>query len=138
MLVEHHDYTRFYRELEPFLSDAIPFNGTLYRACDPTYANTRDLLTGEGSRRTGGRWNPPDRFATVYLAHTLEGAIAEAFAVAAYYGFEPSSRLPLTLVAIDVSLRQILDFTDPRLRKAIGVTLSEIFNCDWKNQNRGG
>lgn len=53
------------------------FRGTLYRVSDPTYANTRDLLTGEGSRKYGGRWNKPGSLAVVYLAQSIEGAIAE-------------------------------------------------------------
>jgi len=43
--------------------------GVVYRWSEPTYATKEDLLTGEGSRRFGGRWNPRS-FATVYAAFT--------------------------------------------------------------------
>src|SRR5207249_5682069 len=118
MLAPHPDYQLFKSKLQRHLPDAISFKGTLYRACEPIYANTRDLLTGEGSRKAGGRWNPPGAFAITYLAQTLEGALAESLGTGALFGFDPSTRLPLTLVAIDASLNAILDFSSTRIRRA--------------------
>jgi RES domain-containing protein len=120
------------------LPTAAPFRGILYRACDPTYANTRDLLTGEGSRKYGGRWNAPGRFAMVYLAQSFEGAVAETLGLAGRYGFNPAARLPLTLVAVDAVLETVLDFTDPRVRKMVGVTLTAMNACEWKRENVAG
>src|SRR5258707_9510197 len=112
MMVQYPDYNAFLTQLRRLLTTAIPFTGILYRACEPAYANTRGLLTGEGSQKSGGRWNAPDTFATIYLAQSLEGAIAESLGTGAHFGFDPSSRLPLTLVAVDASLHSILDLTN--------------------------
>lgn len=116
----------------------MPLRGTAYRACDPAYANTRDLLTGEGARRCGGRWNPPLSFPVVYLAQSIEGAIAESLGVAARYGFDPAARLPLTIVAVDVMLERVLNLTDPHVCEALGVTLTMMSGCDWRRENHHG
>src|ERR1700733_12546350 len=88
----HPDHKIHFTALQRVLTHAIGFRGTLYRACDPTYANARDLLTGEGSQKVGGRWNGPKTFAIVYLAQTVEGAIAESLGLPGVFGFDPAAR----------------------------------------------
>jgi RES domain-containing protein len=132
------DYKRIQKTLKRAMPLAIPFQGTLYRVCDPLYANTRDLLTGEGSRQYGGRWNAPGSFAVLYLSQSMEGAIAETVGLGGYYGFDPVARLPLTFVAMDATLQRVVDFTDPRVRKIIAVTLSGMRTCNWRHENTAG
>jgi RES domain-containing protein len=132
---DHPAYTQARAMLQRLMPAASGFHGVLYRACDPIYANINDLLTGEGSRTYGGRWNRPGEIATVYLAHSVEGAIGESLGLPSHYGFDPANRLPLTLVAIDVKLEIVVDFTDAGLRKSLGVTLAAILECDWRNEN---
>jgi RES domain-containing protein len=134
----HPNYKAIHEAVRRVLPNATPFRGILYRACDPTYANTRDLLTGDGSRKYGGRWNAPGGFAVVYLAQTFEGAVAETLGVAGRYGFDPVARLPLTLVAVSAVLAAVLDFTDARVRKTVGVTLTAMNAYEWKRENRAG
>ncbi|MGD0140725.1 MAG: RES domain-containing protein [Tepidisphaeraceae bacterium] len=133
----HPAHTNIHAALQ-HLSPAAAFHGILYRACDPLYANSRDLLRGEGSRKLGGRWNAPGGAATVYLAQSIEGAIAESLGLSSHYGFDPAKRLPLTLVAVDVALEIVIDFTDAGLRKSLGVTLAAMTGCDWRNENAAG
>jgi RES domain-containing protein len=131
-----------YERIRGALLDALPmataFHGVLYRACDPIYANTRDLLRGEGSQKQGGRWNPPRGCATIYLATSVEGAMAETLGLPSHYGFDPAARLPLTVVAVDAALERVIDFTDSDLRKLLGVTLSAMTACDWRTENAAG
>ena len=68
---DHPDYSRLLTVIQRLAADASAFRGVLYRACTPVYANTRDLLSGEGARRIGGRWNPPNLFPMVYLSTSL-------------------------------------------------------------------
>lgn len=49
---------------------------TVYRSAGPEYANTADLVSGEGSRRYGGRWNPAG-VAAVYGSLTPQTAMEE-------------------------------------------------------------
>jgi len=134
----HPDYKKFLGVLQGALPAAASFHGTLYRACDPMYANTRDLLSGQGSRNDGGRWNARGSFATVYLAQSVDGALAETLGLAGYFGFDPLARLPLTLVAVEAHLGAVLDFTDARLRKLLGITLGALNKCDWRSENAAG
>jgi RES domain-containing protein len=134
----HPAYKSIHVVLQRELPAAIAFHGVLYRACDPIYANTRDLLTGEGSRTQGGRWNAPAAAATVYLAQSVEGAIAESLGLPSHYGFDPAKRLPLTLVAVDAMLEVVIDLTDADLRKSLGVTLAAMIGCDWRSENATG
>lgn len=133
---QHANYDRLRDAIREL--DAASFRGTLYRVSDPTYANTRDLLTGEGSRKFGGRWNALGSFPVVYLAQSIEGAIAETLGMAGHYGFNPAARLPLTLVAVEVILSAVLDLTDAQVRKRLGVTLSAMGQCDWRGENTAG
>jgi len=120
------------------LPRASHFRGTLFRACSPNYASTRDLLSGAGSAHFGGRWNHPRSFPTVYLADSVEGAIAETLGVAGTYGFRPERRLPLTLVAVKANLHGIIDLTDIHDRRHIDVTVSELMSCPWRRDNARG
>jgi len=138
IMIAHTSYKTFHAALQGVLPAANAFRGVLYRACDPIHANTRDLLTGEGRRRQGGRWNAPDGAATVYLAQNVEGAMAESLGLATHFGFDPASRLPLTLVAVDAALKVVIDLTDAALRKSLAVTLAAMTGCDWRNQNAAG
>jgi RES domain-containing protein len=134
----HPHYKTIHTALQRTLPSAIAFHGILYRACDPMYANTRDLLTGEGSQKYGGRWNAPAKAATIYLAQSIEGAIAESLGLPSHYGFDSAKRLPLTLIAIDAVLELVIDLTSADLRKSMGVTVAEMIGCDWRNENAAG
>ena len=134
----HRRYQDFLESLQRTAGTATPFRGTLVRACEPRYANTRDLLTGHGSQKYGGRWNAPGSFPTVYLAQSMDGAIAKSVGLSGYYGFDPASRLPLTLVAADAELDVVFDFNDARLRKVLAMTLTAMNMCDWRADNAAG
>ena len=134
----HPAYKSIHAALQSKLPTVSAFHGVLYRACDPLYANMRDLLTGEGSRIQGGRWNTPAVVATVYLAQSVEGAIAETLGLPSHYGFDPAKRLPLTLVAVDAMLEAVIDLTNADLRKSLDVTLVAVVGCDWRSENAAG
>src|SRR5437763_631733 len=87
---------------------AVRFEGVVYRSSTPKYATEDDLLTGDGSRRFGGRWNPIG-IAVVYAALTPETAMAETLAHNRYYGIPIEDAMPRTFVAIEVKLKSVLD-----------------------------
>ncbi len=134
-MIAYSGYADLFSAFSRLAANATGFDGVLYRACSPEYANTRDLLAGEGARRNGGRWNAPGSFPMVYLAQSVEGAIAETLGVAGQYGFDPAARLPMTLVAIDATLDRVLDLTDVRVRRTIGTTLTAMTRCAWRDEN---
>lgn len=79
------------------------------------------MLTGEGSRRNGGRWNPKG-IAVVYASFTPETAMAETLAHFRYYGFPIEDAMPRTFVAIATDLAAVLDLRDGGVRRRLQVS----------------
>src|SRR4051794_3303894 len=97
---------------------AGPFEGVVYRSSTPEYATEADLLTGEGSRRTGGRWNPKG-VAVVYASLTPETAMAETLAHNRYYGIPIEDAMPRTFLAIAAKMATVLDLRDGKVRQRL-------------------
>src|SRR5947199_8253710 len=88
---------------------ATDWNGIVYRAVSTEYANKRDLLSGEGTKRFRGRWTPPGCFATAHASLDVKTAVVESLGTQQRYGIAVDARLPLPLVAIDVSVQKLID-----------------------------
>jgi RES domain-containing protein len=71
------DYHRLILRLKAIKPTRLDITG--YRSATPQYAREPDLLTGEGSRLHGGRWNPPG-IAAVYASFAPETAMEEMLA----------------------------------------------------------
>ncbi len=81
---------------------------------------------GAGARTVGGRWNPPNSFATLYLALSVEAAAAELHRLAARAGREVDDFMPRHLLAFDVELNAILDLTDTEAALAVGLDSAQF------------
>ena len=81
----HPEYRDLARRVRRLQNVARPWCGIVYRSATPRYATTGEVLTGQGSRGTGGRWNPAG-LAAVYASLAPETALAEALAHFRYYG----------------------------------------------------
>jgi RES domain-containing protein len=103
---DHPDFDQLLRRIATLAAHFGALRAVVFRCSEPTYATKDDLLTGQGSRKHGGRWNPPSSFATVYAAFTDTTALAEAKANHIYYGLDPADVLPRTIVAVDIKARQ--------------------------------
>lgn len=110
----------------------ITFSGTICRAVGTKYANSSDLLTGEGAKKFGGRWNPPGLFGAVYGSLDPYAALAETVGSYGHYSIPFEQRLPLVLVAIRCELRLVLDLADGKVRSQLGVSLQRFLDCDWQ------
>ncbi len=133
---EHPDFDQLRRRITTLAVHAHSLREVVFRCSEPMYATEGDLLTGEGSRKHGGRWNPPRSFATVYAALSDVTALAEAKANHVYYGLDPADVLPRMIIAVDVNLAKILDLTDGTIRKNLGVSATRMRNDDWRKLNR--
>lgn len=126
------------RRLERTLGKAAAWKGTFYRATTIDYANRLDLMSGLGSRISGARWTPPDLFAAVYGCLEPEAAMSEALANYREFGIPLSQAMPLVFVAVTVETQAVLDFTDPAVQRALGVTTRRMVNTNWQRlQERG-
>jgi RES domain-containing protein len=134
----HPEFDQLHQRMTTLFTLAISFQKPVFRCTEPTYATQHDLLTGEGSRKNGGRWNPPACFSTVYTAFSDATALAESKANHLYYGLDPVDVLPRTIVAIDVKFSKALDLTAAAVRKTLGVSATRMRHDDWRASNRHG
>ena len=118
-------------------SAAVAFAGPVYRSSTPRYATETDLLTGEGSKRQGGRWNPIG-IAVVYASLTPETAMAETLAHNRYYGVAVEDAMPRTFVAIEAKLMAVVDFRIGSVRQRIQVSQDRILTVDWRKEVAAG
>jgi RES domain-containing protein len=113
------------------------FTATVYRSSTPKYATETDLLTGEGSKRFGGRWNPVG-VAVVYASLTPETAMAETLAHHRYYGLPIEDAMPRTFVAIKAQLMKIVDFRLGVNRQRLKLSLDRMHSIDWRKEIHAG
>jgi len=109
-----------------------PWKGIAYRSASPAYAGSRDLLSGEGVRRHGGRWNAAGAFPAVYASLTPETAIAEALGQFRYYGIPDADAMPRVLVALDASLAALADLTAGPARRILRVSRRRMRADSWR------
>lgn len=113
------------------------FEDIVYRSSSPKYASETDLLTGLGSKKEGGRWNPSG-IATVYASLTPQTAMQETLAHNKYYGIPVQDAMPRTFVAIKPRLRFILDLRIGSIRRRIRVSEERMLTTDWRFEARRG
>ena len=117
---------------------ALEWSGPVYRSASVRYANRDDFLTGSGAKGAGARWNAPGSFATIYTSLAPETATLEALAHHRYFHLPIEQALPRVLASAQVVLRHVLDLTNARIRKSLGVTVSELLEEDWRSANNNG
>ncbi|MGH7729125.1 MAG: RES family NAD+ phosphorylase [Vulcanimicrobiaceae bacterium] len=76
-----------------------------WRICKRAYANRRRVLSGEGAREIGGRWNRPG-LALVYASETSSLALLETLVHAGVHA------LPRSLVAVAITIPDDVSITD--------------------------
>lgn len=125
------------KRIANLITATIPFHREIYRSVAPKYATERDLLTGEGAKRFGGRWNPAG-VAAIYGSLTPQCALEETLAHARYYGLPINISMPRTFVAIEIHLSHILDLTDGNIRRSLRISEQKLLKCDWRAECAAG
>lgn len=108
---------------------ATDWSGTTHR-----YTTARrDPLSGAGARLNGGRWNPPDIFATVYLGTPLTATIGELERLASSQGSSADRMLsvPYLLHEIAVANLSVLDLRNTDAFDRLGLTEGDVSDEDW-------
>lgn len=136
MLKPNHAFEQFRRRIKASLFR--PWKGTIYRVTTLKYAGARTTLQGEGSYRSGGRWNPIRSFRAVYGSTEDLVALAESKANAEYANLPYPLREPRLLVAVDVELSRVIDLTGEKTLEVLGVSEDELRNEDWRKVQEQG
>ncbi len=101
--------------------DRLPrsaFAGRVFRHLGPG----QSVTSGEGARIRGGRWNPPDSFAVLYLGLTRGTVKAEFYRLADREEMPPENLLPRRLQEYRVELQSVLDLRDSDVRSMLGLS----------------
>jgi RES domain-containing protein len=112
-----------------------PWSGIFFRFQTVDFPAAKDVLSGQGARQRGGRWNQPG-ISTLYGSTTDNAALEESKANDRYYGMVTTS--PRLLVAVDAQLVGVLDLTSAAIRRTLGITLKELAAEDWRKLLQSG
>ncbi len=134
MYVEpHEDFERIAAGLEACLDRAVAWEGMVYRSAAPRYSGDGDIVTGLGSLRMGGRWNPPGTCRTVYGSLDPETAMKEALATFRYYGWALHGAMPRIFRALDIHLGQVVSLRHRHVRAHLSPWLKAALGEDWRS-----
>jgi RES domain-containing protein len=100
--------------------DGLPrarWSGEAFRHVAPQY----QPLSGDGARIHGGRWNPPNSVATLYLGLSRETVVAEFDRLATKFGLATAAFLPRELYRYDVVVNDALDLRGADARSEFGL-----------------
>jgi RES domain-containing protein len=106
--------------LVPVLWEGLAYRHTIKALPDP--------LTTEGARLHGGRWNLRGTPA-LYLATSIEGAVAEFLRMVAQQGGVPGD-FPRDLHTVSVRPLRLIDLTTPAALGMVGLTAESIQSND--------
>jgi RES domain-containing protein len=138
LLKPHEEFERLAASVRRAVSESGPWEGILYRSTSTAYARSKDLLDGEGSKRVGGRWNPPGLFTAVYGSLSPEAAMAETLEHARYYDIQPWRLMRRVFCALEVRLARTLDLTRGDVRHRIRVSHERMIREDWRQRMSRG
>ena len=85
-----------------------------------------DAMATSFSHSAGGRWNPPGEFGALYTTTAEDDIEREIERAAAKRGIAPQDLLPRDIVTIAVSLKKVLDLTDPAVLRALKFSADEL------------
>lgn len=128
----HEEFHKIESALRSCVYRAAPWAGEVFRSAAPKYASTRDMTTGLGSARAGGRWNPAGSFPTVYASLKPETAMSESLATFRYYGWALHSALPRLFRAVHAELASVLDLRELPRRHPLHGWMARALQEDWR------
>ncbi|MBI3651817.1 MAG: RES family NAD+ phosphorylase [Acidobacteria bacterium] len=120
------------------LSLATSFKGVCFRVLSQRFATQKDALSAKGSIIKGGRFNFKGNFGVLYLSCDSHTCLEESTRTSQKRAITVANELPKTVVGIEVKLSKVLDLTDAKMRRRLGIKYSDLTKTDWeKIQNNG-
>jgi RES domain-containing protein len=137
-LVPHPESERLAEALERCSAFAFSWSGSVFRYADLEFANRRDVASGEGARKSGGRWNPKGGFRVLYASLDLETAQQEIMAHHRSKGLPDAEALPLAVLGFRVEVQRVLDITASSIRRALKLSLNQMRTEPWRALQKDG
>ena len=134
----HPEYARLARFFRRIRAEAESWSGAVFRSTTPSYARSADLVSGQGARLHGGRWNAPGTFATFYGSATPELAMDEVLHHFRHYGLDPATMGRRIFCVVEVRLEAVLDLTAGAMRRRLRVSGERMRTADWRRANDAG
>lgn len=123
-------------KIQDALQWAVPFSDVCFRNGSVKFANSRDILSAQGSFSAGRRFNFKGAFAVLYLACDLHTCLEESTKSLERDGFEVAIILPRVAIGIEVRLSLVLDLTNGTVRRRLGIAKKKLVAPNWmKTQN---
>ena len=126
----HPSYRRILGAVQSLAAHAQPLSGVWYRCVETSFAH--EIVSGEGARVHGARWNPIGSFRTVYLSGTPETALEEYLARARRMQWPDHRSLPMVMAGVEVNVRRVLDLRAPGAAAVIEPLL-KIERAHWRS-----
>ena len=123
----HPNYSRILGAVQPLAAHARPLSGVWYRCVETSFAH--EIVSGEGARTHGARWNPIGSFRTVYLSATPETALEEYLARARRMKWPDHKSLPMVMAGVEVNARRILDLRVPE----VAAVIDPLLKAEWQH-----
>ena len=106
---------------------AVALSGTAVRLVDERWSGPEAVVSGEGARLHGGRYNPPGSFRAVYLTeNALTGLREVTYPLSAGGRFSVPGARRMVVVPVAFRLTRVLDLCDFRVRIALGTDRDEL------------
>ena len=82
-------------------------------------------LDTKASKKQGGRWNRKNKYGVIYTALDKKTLRAELYKMVDKRGITAKDLFHWKITVIEVKLKNVLDLTDPKIRKKFGIELSD-------------
>jgi RES domain-containing protein len=117
---------------------ACPLDAVVFREAGPLHTTAEDIVSGIGSKLSGGRWNPKGNMHVVYTSFDPITASAESVSHFRYYGLPLVKGYPKVTVCVQVKLSNLLDLTTLPLKDLLPVEMKLVLEEDWREIMRQG
>ena len=114
-------YAEFVYRIGKISPKPAPWAGVTFRSVELEYATSKQILSGEGSFRFGGRWNAPKTFPVIYSSTQPGTAVEEAFQLAADYELTPNDLKPRITCGVEWNLSRVLNLAGANLPGSLNL-----------------
>lgn len=114
------------------LITASGFKGYGYRNVPLLYSTKRDILSTERTKERGGRYNFKAQFDALYLSCDPLTCLEESTHAGTASGFDLAGRFPRVVASVEINLSKVLDLTNYKVRRSIGISKSILIKTNWE------